>query len=110
METLDLEHAARFLKLHPEELRRRAKVGVVPAAKVGKRWVFLEPDLASYLRSLYAVPRQALEVMLGKEGNPCHLLNAARSGGSMSSPQTGNEYADLLGLKRKSSRRSITTD
>ena len=27
METLDLEHAARFLKLHPEELRRRAKAG-----------------------------------------------------------------------------------
>jgi hypothetical protein len=110
METLDLEQAAHFLKLHPEELRRRAKAGVVPAAKVGKRWVFLEPDLAGYLRSLYAVPRQALQVMLGKEGNPCHLLNAAKSGGSMLSPLAGNEYADLLGLKRKPSRRSITTD
>jgi hypothetical protein len=109
METLDLEHAARFLKLHPEELRRRAKAGRVPAAKVGKRWVFLEPDLADYLRSLYADRRQALQVMLGKEGNPCHLSNAAKSGGSMLSPQTGNEYADLLGLKRKPSRRSITT-
>jgi hypothetical protein len=109
METFDLEHAAQFLKLHPEELRRRAKAGVVPAAKVGKRWVFLESDLADYLRSLYAGKWQALQVMLGKEGNPCHLSNAAKSGGSMSSPQTGNEYADLLGLKRKSSRRSITT-
>ena len=110
METLDLEQAAHFLKLHPEELRRRAKAGTVPAAKVGKRWVFLEPDLADYLRSLYADKRQALQVMLGKEGNPCHLLNAARSGGSMLSPLTGIEYDDLLGLKRKSSRRSITTD
>jgi hypothetical protein len=109
METLDLEHAAHFLKLHPEELRRRAKAGRVPASKVGKRWVFLEPDLADYVRSLYAVPRQALQVMLGKEGNPCHFSNAARSGGSTLSPQTENEYADLLGLKRKSSRRSITT-
>ena len=27
METLDLEQAAIFLKLHPEELRRRAKAG-----------------------------------------------------------------------------------
>ena len=35
METLDLEQAARFLRLHPEELRRRAKAGRVPAAKVG---------------------------------------------------------------------------
>ncbi len=31
---------AAFLRLHPEELRYRAKAGRVPAAKVGKRWVF----------------------------------------------------------------------
>ncbi|MCX7185172.1 MAG: helix-turn-helix domain-containing protein [Nitrosospira sp.] len=108
METLNLERAAQFLKLHPEELRRRAKAGRVPAAKVGKCWVFLEPDLADYLRSLYAMPWQALQVMLGKEVNPCHLSNAARSGGSMSSPPTGTEYADLLAPKRKPSRRSTT--
>ena len=109
METFDLGQAAKFLKLHPEELRRRAKTGRVPAAKVGKCWVFLEPDLVDYLRSLYSVPRQALQVVLGKEFDPCHLKNAARSGGSMSSPLTGNEYADLLEPKRKPSRRSITT-
>ena len=46
MNTLNLQAAALFLHLHPEELRRRAKAGLVPGAKVGKRWVFLEDDLA----------------------------------------------------------------
>ena len=67
METWNLEQAAKFLKLHPEELRRRAKAGFVPSAKVGKCWVFIPDDLASYLRSLYALDWQALQVRLGKE-------------------------------------------
>jgi hypothetical protein len=110
METFDLEQAAQFLNLHPEELRRRAKAGLVPAAKVGKRWLFLLDDLVVYVRSFYADRRQALQVMLGKEDSPCHLKNAATSGGSTSSRQAVSEYADLLELRTKPSRRSITTD
>ena len=53
MQTLGLKQAAAFLRCHPEELRRRAKAGVIPGAKVGRAWVFLEEDLAAYLRSLY---------------------------------------------------------
>jgi len=52
METLDLKQAASFLKLHPEEVRRRAKAGLVPGAKLGKRWGFIMEDLADYVRSL----------------------------------------------------------
>jgi len=52
--TFTLEQAAAFLKLHPEEVRRRAKCGALPGAKTGKRWVFLDADLAEYVRSLYA--------------------------------------------------------
>ncbi len=51
MRTLDLIEAAQFLRLHPEELRQRAKAGRIPGAKVGRRWVFLEDDLAAHLRS-----------------------------------------------------------
>lgn len=109
MESWTLEQAARFLQLHPEELRRRAKAGGIPAAKVGKRWVFLAEDLAEYVRSLYSDRRQALQVMLGKEDSPCHLRNAATSGGSTSSLPPDNEYEDLLELRMKSSRRSTTT-
>ena len=53
METLGLKDAAAFLRCHPEELRRRARAGVIPGAKVGRAWVFLKADLAGYLRSLY---------------------------------------------------------
>lgn len=109
MKTFTLQEAADFLKMHPEEVRRRAKIGIVPGAKAGKCWVFLEVDLADYLRSLYAQTRQALRVTDRKEINLCHSLNAVTSGGSTSQHPTGSEYAILLGLATKPSRKSTTT-
>jgi len=100
MRTLGLKDAAAFLHCHPEELRRRAKLGTIPGAKVGRAWVFLEDDLASYLRSLYPQPRQALQVTLRKEME-CHFANAAVSGGSTYAPPRENEYAELLKLPTK---------
>ena len=44
MNTLTLEHAATFLKMHPEEVRCRAKHGLIPASKPGRRWVFIDDD------------------------------------------------------------------
>jgi hypothetical protein len=41
MNTLNLHQAAAFLHMHPEEVRSRAKRGLIPGAKVGRRWVFL---------------------------------------------------------------------
>jgi hypothetical protein len=98
--SLDLKQAAAFLRCHPEELRRRAKAGIVPGAKVGRAWVFLEEDLAAYVRSLYSQRRQALQVTLRKESS-CHFADAAVSGGSTSTPHPGNEYAELLKLPIK---------
>ena len=60
--TLALNEAAAFLRMHPEEVRTRAKRGLIPGAKPGRSWVFLESDLAEFLRSLYPVRRQALQV------------------------------------------------
>jgi len=100
METLELKEAARFLRCHPEELRRRAKAGAVPGAKVGRAWVFLKDDLVAYLRSLYPQSRQALQVTLRKEME-CHFANAVESGGSTFVPPMGSEYAELLKLPTK---------
>ena len=72
MKTLDLAEAAAFLRMHPEEVRVRAKRGLIPGAKPGRRWVFLEADLAEFLRSRYPVERQALQVTYPQEG-VCHL-------------------------------------
>lgn len=109
MRTLDLSEAAGFLKMHPEELRRRAKCGLIPGAKAGRAWVFLEEDLADWLRSRYTAPRQFSRINLKHEVEPCHSTNADRSIGSMLSHPTENEYASLLGLITKPTLKSFTT-
>ena len=101
MITLTLKEASLFLKVHPEELRQRAKAGLIPGAKVGRAWVFLQDDLASYLRSLYSRPRQALRVTLRKEVETCHFADVVQSGGSTYSLPAENEYANLLALTTK---------
>jgi hypothetical protein len=108
METLNVEQAAQFLKLHPEELRRRAKAGLVPAAKIGKCWVFLEPDLADYVRSHYSSPRQALRVTSGKE-QICHSKNAVTRGTSTLLRHPASALDALLALPIKPKRGSYTT-
>src|SRR3954447_3945746 len=81
MHTLDLHQAAAFLHMHPEEVRRRAKLGLLPGAKPGKAWIFIDDDLADYVRSHYANKRQALQVTPRKEQS-CHSTNAVARGGS----------------------------
>src|SRR5471032_2177727 len=40
IKTLDLHEAAAFLHMHPEEVRTRAKRGLIPGAKAGPVFVF----------------------------------------------------------------------
>jgi hypothetical protein len=54
MNTLTLNQAADFLKIHPQTLRTRALTGELPGAKIGKSWVFIEEDLAAAIRSRYS--------------------------------------------------------
>ena len=71
VKTLDLSEAAGLLHMHPEVVRGRAKRGLIPGAKVGRRWVFIEADLAEFIRSLYSVRRRALQVTTSQE-DICH--------------------------------------
>ena len=100
MRTLDLQQAAQLLRINAEELRQRAKAGAIPGAKVGRRWIFVEDDLVEHVRSLYASPRQALQVTLRKEPE-CHSANAVVSGASTLLLPAGSEYAERLGLPTK---------
>ena len=108
MRTLDLKEAAHFLRMHPEEVRRRAKEGVIPGAKIGRAWVFIDLDLADFLRSFYSACWQALQVTLRK-GFECHFASADQSGGLSFVPSVGSEYDNLLGLTKKPSPKSCTT-
>lgn len=76
MHSLSLIEAADFLKIHPEELRRRAKAGYIPGSKIGRAWVFIREDLVDYIRSQYTVRNSQIQVTLKKEPNKCHFANA----------------------------------
>jgi Helix-turn-helix domain len=99
MKTLSLREAAAFLHMHPEEVRTRAKRGIIPGAKVGRCWVFIEDDLAEFVRSLYPVKRPALPV------RDSASESADRSVG-LNSLRTMKEYNELLRPTPKRKSRS----
>lgn len=101
METLNLQQAAAMLNMHSEEVRRRAKAGRIPGAKIGKCWVFIESDLADYIRSLYSQPMRALQISRAEEMPSWPSTNGRTPGGSTLPLQTESEYATLLGLPTK---------
>lgn len=109
MRTFDLHEAAQFLRMSPAVLRLHARQGRVKAAKPGKRWVFLESDLAAYLDELYARHRQAPLSGSNLEESKWGYTNAELSGGSISPCRMDSDYAALLGLKIERSRRNTTT-
>ena len=96
------------LSLFPWANFRRAKAGIIPGAKLGKRWAFIEDDLADHIRSLYACTRQALQVG-HEEKKQCHSLNVVRRGGLDSPHQAASELDALLQQKLKPRRKNSTT-
>ncbi|XYJ11993.1 helix-turn-helix domain-containing protein [Telluria sp. B2] len=107
MNTLDLKQAAAFLRMHPEEVRRRAKLGLLPGAKPGKSWVFIEDDLAAWLRGQY-LPAAPLPSKIGKEQATWQSTSAARLGGS-TSPRHGESALDALLRQATGSRHRNST-
>ena len=51
--TLNLSQAAKYLHVHEQTLLKLARAGKVPAAKVGRAWVFVDIDLLAYFRGKY---------------------------------------------------------
>ena len=48
-ELIDLKEAAKFLKMHHNQLSRKAKDGEVKAYKPAGKWLFKYEDLEQYL-------------------------------------------------------------
>ena len=108
LSTLNLDEAARFLKIHRETLRRRAKAGEIPGAKIGRSWVFIESDLESHIRSQYAVNWRAIQGNEPKEVQkwPCIVEKKKARTGLTYYPRwrkSTNNYWD----KRQGSRTTI---
>ena len=51
--TLNLAEAAAYLHVHEQTLLKLARSGAVPAAKVGRAWVFVDVDLLAHIRAKY---------------------------------------------------------
>ncbi|MHB1529877.1 MAG: helix-turn-helix domain-containing protein [Acidiferrobacteraceae bacterium] len=109
MKTLNLKDAAALLRMHPVTVAQKARAGTIPGAKPGKCWVFVEDDLAAYVRSLYAFAPRALPGDR-QEVLRCHSTNAKthRIGGSRS-PTVKDAYSTALGLPTGAPPRSTTT-
>jgi len=92
---MDLREAAALLKISPETLRRKAKLGVVPGWKIGG-WRFLRSELVRHLQA--EGPANAARTEVGKSG--------ARSPdvGSQSSKEVERRFADAA--KRVMRRRA----
>lgn len=100
MRTLDLIEAAQFLRLHPHTLEAKARAGEVPGAKPGKCWVFLDVDLAEWLRSKYKTN--------SLESPSCPSENAEKFG-IANGRSAASELQKRLARQTAKPRRSITT-
>ena len=106
IETLNLEEAATFLKIHTVTLSVKAASGEIQGAKIGKRWVFLKVDLIEHIRAQYQ-----LRALQGERKETlCHSINVrTRPLGGLKSPSLDEQYNAVLGLATKSKPRNITT-
>jgi len=50
-ELMTTHEAARYLRLSEEGLKRKARAGMIPAAKIGRAWRFVRSELDAWLRS-----------------------------------------------------------
>ncbi|WP_321276240.1 helix-turn-helix domain-containing protein [Thiomicrorhabdus indica] len=102
---LTLSQAANYLGCNPETVRRHAQAGKIPAAKLGRKWVFIEQDLAQFLRNQYSTPESVVQVVdNNEESSLCQSISETTSGGQNSLHQTETEYNALLGLKTDNTR------
>jgi excisionase family DNA binding protein len=76
MATFGIEEAADFLRIERVYALKLAGQGILPGAKIGKAWVFLEEDLRDYLRN--EVKRQQ---MLRREPTQDEATPALRNRG-----------------------------
>ncbi len=108
--TLNLAEAATLLKIHPKTLERMARVGAVPACKVGRAWVFIAQLLIDHLAAL---SRANVVAITPLEPSPCPSTDAKTllTGGSSSRPSEASRslYSKALGLRTSAKRSKSTT-
>ena len=97
MKTLNINQAAEFLGAHKETVRRMVVTGVIPGAKVGRSWRFIEHDLVAYIRKKYSTCDASQGDHI-RSSNTWHSTKEKESGGLIFSTRE-KEYAKVLGLR-----------
>ena len=93
-EPLDLNQAAKFLKLNAEVVRKRVKRGEIPGSKATGRWLFIKEDLIEWIRS-------------GYEKNKCSI-NAKKTVNTIQTSHcTESEYTAALGPRTKKTPKDL---
>jgi len=95
MQTLDLEAASSFLFASPSTVLELIAAGELPAAKVGRKWVFVDVDLVEYIRSQYSAKQS--------KAKSCRSIKEVKSGGFIL-PVTDAELDNLLTPQKKRRR------
>jgi len=65
---LTLKEASEYLQYHPDSLRRKIKLGQVPAFKIGKHWRFKAAILDEWVRA--GCPTQQEQPTLFDQATP----------------------------------------
>ncbi len=58
---MTVDETARFLRIHPETLREKARQGKIPAMKVGRAWRFQRERLEQWLAEGGDIPEELVE-------------------------------------------------
>ncbi|RUR24233.1 helix-turn-helix domain-containing protein [Legionella qingyii] len=95
--TLNITEAATFLGAHQETVRRMAANGLIPAAKIGRSWRFIEQDLVMYIRNKYSTC-DASQGVNRRSIDTWHSTKEMESGGQTFSTKE-SAYAKALGLR-----------
>jgi excisionase family DNA binding protein len=99
MKTYDVHEAADFLKIDRSTALELASTGVLPGAKVGRAWVFMEDELVNYLRDITRKQTQerraevAAQDALRRPHRPPQLKDRGRRSGLPELPELPSEVA-----------------
>lgn len=98
MKTFDIDECAEFLKVDRKTALRLSGEGKLPGAKIGRAWVFLEDDMADYLRAQVRIQARQRQVEAEVELN---LETAAARTPSMLPPvRRGRQKRELPNLDK----------
>lgn len=98
MKTFDIDECAEFLKVDRNTALRLAGAGKLPGAKIGRAWVFLEDDVADYLRAQVRIQARQRQVEAEVELN---LETAsARTPSMLPPPRRGRQKRELPSLDK----------